>query len=191
MRTTLLTGCALMAGGVAVVLLGAALDLELESAALLGLALGGALAVVPDRTPAVRLAGFGLGVLVGWLGYVVRAALLPDSTAGRAVLVALVIALAVGVAAVSMNRLPLWSTLLGVAAMVGVYEAAYAVAPPEVVGTSITAVTTLLITVMAGFLAGAIVAQPVARAAEVAERTRAGAADDRTDDLDSMMENAR
>lgn len=187
MRTTLWTGCALIAGGVAAVLVGAALDLELESTALLGVVLGAVVALGPDRTPAVRLAGFGAGVLVAWAGYLVRAALLPDTTAARAVVVALVIALCVGVALVTMNRVPLWSVLLGAGGLVGAYESAYAAAPPEVLDTSVTAVTTLLVTVMTGFLAAALVA-PTARPER---RAQQAPADDRTADLDSMMETTR
>lgn len=185
MRTTLLTGCALIVGGLAAVLVGSALDLELESATLLGVAAGGVVALVPDRSPGIRLAGFGAGVLAAWIGYVVRAALLPDTTAARALVVALVIVLCVGVAALSLDRIPLWSVLLGSVALVGVYEAAYAAAPPEVVDTSVTAVTTLLVTVMIGFLASALVA-PAERPAR-----RAAVDDDRAVALDSMMENTR
>src|SRR4051812_31921062 len=41
---------------------------ELQGVALLGAALGGALGLVPDRTPAQRAAGFGVGFLAAWLG---------------------------------------------------------------------------------------------------------------------------
>ena len=60
---------------------------ELQGVALLGAALGGALGLVPDRSPAQRAAGFAVGFLAAWLGYALRAAVLPDAAAGRAIAV--------------------------------------------------------------------------------------------------------
>ncbi len=102
---------------------------------------------------------------------------------------ALVVVLCVAIAAGSFNRVPLWATLLGAAAMAGGYEATYELAPSEVVDTSMTAVTTILFTVAVGFLAAALVGpqpggQPLPRPAQHA----------RTEDntkLDAMMETAR
>jgi hypothetical protein len=113
-------------------------------------------ALVPDRTPWVRLGGFVGGFIAAWIGYAVRAALLPDSAGGRAVAVGLVVLLCVGLTAATMNRLPLWTTLLGTAALTGAYEFSYAAAPPEMASTSVSAATTLLLNVAVGFLAGSI-----------------------------------
>ena len=52
---------------------------------LLGAALGGALGLVPDGSVAARAVGFLAGAVLAWVGYVLRAAALPDSAAGRAV----------------------------------------------------------------------------------------------------------
>src|SRR4051794_38401167 len=153
MRTTILAGVVLAGAAVLVVLVSSALDLGLESVALLGGALGAVVALVPDRGPLVRLGGFAAGFLVAWIGYVVRAALLPDSAGGRAVAVGLVVLLCVGVSAASFDRLPLWSTLLGTAALSGAYEFTYAAAPPEFASTSLTTASTLLLNVAVGFLA--------------------------------------
>jgi hypothetical protein len=163
MRTTLLTGLALLVGGVLVIMLSSGLDLELESTALMGAAIGAVLALVPDRPPLMRIVGFLGGFVAAWVGYLVRAAVLPDTTSGRAVALTLVVALCVAIAAGRFNRVPLWATLLGAAALAGGYEASYALAPSEVVDTSMTAVTTILFTVAVGFLSAAIVgAQPAA-----------------------------
>ncbi|QWZ09419.1 hypothetical protein KRR39_06525 [Nocardioides panacis] len=143
---------------VLVVIVSSALDLELESVALLGGALGAVVALVPDRTPLVRLGGFAAGFVAAWIGYVVRAALLPDTAGGRAVAVGLVVLLCVGITAASMNRLPLWTTLLGTAALSGAYEFTFAAAPPELASTSVSTATTLLFNVAVGFLAAALVA---------------------------------
>jgi hypothetical protein len=57
-----------------------------------------------------------------------------------------------------MDRLPLWTTLLGTAALTGAYEFTYAAAPPEMLSTSLSTATTLLLNVAVGFLAAALVA---------------------------------
>jgi hypothetical protein len=162
MRKTLVAGVVLAVAAVLVVLVSSALDLQLESVALLGGALGAVVALVPDRTPFVRLGGFIAGFVAAWIGYVVRAAVLPDTAGGRAVAVGLVVLLCVGITAASMDRLPLWTTLLGTAALAGAYEFTFAAAPPELASTSVTTATTLLLNVAVGFLAAAIFA-PVDR----------------------------
>ena len=143
-----------------VVLVGTALELELESVALLGAAMGAVLALVPDRTPLVRLGGFAAGFVVAWVGYVVRAALLPDTSAGRAVAVFVVIALCAVIAAATADRLPLWTLLLGTAALAGAYEFTFAAAPPELMSTSVATATTLLLSLSIGFCAVAILGLP-------------------------------
>src|SRR4051812_39433179 len=158
MRKTLVAGVVLAVAAVLVVLISAAFDLDLESVALLGAALGAVIALVPARTPLFRLAGFGAGFVIGWLGYVLRATLMPDTASGRAVAVGLVVLLCVAVAAVSLERLPLWTVLLGTGAVSGAYEFTYTAAPPELASTSVTTATTLLFNVAVGFLAAAIFA---------------------------------
>jgi hypothetical protein len=157
-RRTLMAGVVLAVAAVLVVLISSSLDLELESVALLGGALGAVVALVPDRTPWVRLGGFAGGFVAAWIGYAVRAALLPDSAGGRAVAVGMVVLLCVGLTAATMNRLPLWTTLLGTAALTGAYEFTYAAAPPEMASTSLSTATTLLLNVAVGFVAGSIFA---------------------------------
>ncbi|CAN5478427.1 hypothetical protein BH10ACT10_BH10ACT10_11500 [soil metagenome] len=158
MRRTLVAGVVLAVAAVLVVIVSSALDLELESVALLGGALGAVVALVPDRGPLVRLGGFVAGFVAAWIGYVVRAALLPDTSGGRAVAVGLVVLLCVAITAVSRNKLPLWTTLLGTAALTGAYEFTFAAAPPELASTSVSTATTLLLNVAVGFLAAALVA---------------------------------
>jgi hypothetical protein len=186
MRKTLLVGLVLTLAAVLVVFVSAGLDLELESVALLGVAVGAVVALVPDRTPFLRLAGFAGGFVAAWVGYLLRAAVLPDSTGGRAVVIALVIAVAVAIAAVSMGRVPLWSTLLGAAALAGAYEYTYSAAPPEVASTSVSTATALLFTAAVGFLATAIIA-PSASPAERSDRAPEPEHHDETTSLDDMM----
>ena len=190
MRTTLLTGLALIVGGLVVIFLSSSMDLELEGSALMGAAIGAVLALVPDRSPALRLAGFVGGFVAAWVGYLVRAAVLPDTTAGRAVALVLVVVLCVAIAALTVNRVALWSTLLGAAALAGGYETRFASAPSEVMDTSMTAVTTVLLTVGVGFLVAALVApRPAAGSAPVRPPHHKQGDDDTK--LDAMMENSR
>lgn len=160
MRRCFLSGLVLAIAAVLVVLISATFDLELESVALLGAALGAVLALVPDRGPGARLLGFGLGFAIAWVGYVGRAQFLPDTSSGRAVAVGLVVVLCTVVAALSMDRLALWSVLLGTAAFAGGYELTYNAAPPELLDTSASTATTLLFTVGIGFLAASLFAPP-------------------------------
>lgn len=192
MRRTMLVGLVLTVAAVVVVFVSAWFDLELEPVALLGVSLGAVVALVPDRTPLMRLAGFAGGLVAAWIGYVARAAMLPDSTGGRAVAVGLVVVLVVAVAAVGMQRIPLWSALLGAAALAGAYEYSYAAAPPEVASTSISAVTALLFTAAVGYLATALVApggEQLVERTHRAARPRDDAEPGRLDDM--MMEKSK
>jgi hypothetical protein len=152
MRKELFVGLSLSVAALVVVLISGALDLELESTALLGAAMGAVVGLVPDRTASVRLAGFVGGFVFAWIGYFVRAALLPDTTAGRGVAVAAVLLLCLGLTLALQGRLPLWAVLLGAGSFAGAYEFTYAAAPPEILDTSVTTATTLLLTAAIGFL---------------------------------------
>lgn len=129
---------------------------ELQGVALLGAALGGALGLVPDRSPAQRAAGFGVGFVAAWLGYALRAAVLPDAAAGRAIAVLAVVLVCLAVAGLTSGRLPLWSALLGAAAMAGAYEATYAADPSSFLTSSATTATSILLAAGAGFLATSV-----------------------------------
>ena len=156
MRRNLLAGLCLAVAAGLLVVVGDFFDLDLESVALLGAALGAVIALVPDRTPLVRLGGFAVGLVAAFIGYVLRAAVLPDTSAGRAVAVVIVLLLCVGVSAAVRDRLPLWSLLLGTAGLVGAYEFTYAAAPPELMTTSVDTVTTLLLSLAVGFVAASL-----------------------------------
>ena len=156
MRKTFLGGLLLVAAAFLTVMVGHWLDLELESTAVLGVAAGAVVALVPDASVGRRLAGFALGCAVTVVGYYVRAGLTPDTATGRAVFAALVVALCVAAALVSVGRLPLWSTLLGAATFAGAFEATYSSAPPRVVDLSLGSGTTLALCVAIGFVAAGI-----------------------------------
>ena len=157
MRRMLLVGVLLAVAAAAAVGLSAALDLELESVALLGAAMGAVVALVPDKTLWARVSGFAAGFVFAWIGYVLRAALLPDTTGGHAVAVAIVVFGCGALAAASAECIPVWATLLGAGAFAGAYEFAYVAAPPEIASTSVSTATTMLFNVAIGLLAGVLV----------------------------------
>jgi len=188
MRKTMIAGTVLALAAALVMWLSAAFDLELESVVLLGAAVGAVVALVPDRTPLMRFLGFAAGFVVTWIGYLVRAVLLPDTDGGRAVFVALVLLLCVGVVAASLGRLPLWSTLLGVAALSGGYEYTFAAAVPEFATTSLGAVTSLLFCLAVGYLVAATVAPP---AGAIPSRPRTREDDLEHTSFDDLMEKTK
>lgn len=190
MRRNFLSGLVLAIAAVLVVVLSATLDLELESVALLGAALGAVLALVPDRGPGARLIGFGLGFVIAWVGYIVRAQFLPDTSSGRAVAVGCVVVLCTLVAALSADRLPLWSVLLGTAAFAGGYEFTYNAAPSELIDTSVSTATTLLLTVGIGFLAASLAA-PGGDAVRARPAPGKRAVSNENTHLDEIMEPAK
>ncbi len=188
MRKNLIVGGVLALAAGLIVIISSALDLELESAALLGGALGAVVALVPDRSAVVRLGGFAIGLVFAWLGYAIRAAFLPDSSSGRGVAVILTVLLCVAVAAATSDRIPLWPLLLGTAAFAGAYEFTYNEAPPELLSTSVSTATTLLFNVAVGFLAATLVSRPGASDENHAHRRETSPTDDHTDTkMDEFM----
>jgi len=155
MLRTLLSGCVLALLTAVVLMFGGGSDLE--HVALLGAALGGVIGLVPHDPPLGKLGGFALGFVVAWIAFGVRAAVLPDSTFGRAVAAFLVILVCGAVAAVSAGRVPLWSTLVGAAAIVGAYETAYTSSPPTFLTASPQAATTVLLAAAVGFIGTTVI----------------------------------
>ncbi len=170
-RQTLYAGAVLALVAMGAVMAGSALGLELESVALLGAAMGAVVAMVPDRTPTTQLAGFAAGFVIGWAGYIFRAQFMPDTTAGRAVAVGVVVMVCVAVSFLTADRITLWTVILGAGAFAGAYEFAYNQAPPEILSTSVSTATTMAFNVALGFLAG-VVTGPVVAGASGLRRTR-------------------
>jgi len=108
---------------------------------------------VQDRTPAMRATGFLIGLFIAWLGFAVRALYLPDSASGRAVAAVAVVAVCVAFTAGSGEKIPLWTLLLGAAAMVAVYEETYTADSPAFLAQSPSAATGVLLAAGIGFLA--------------------------------------
>ena len=191
MRRTVLVGAVLTVAATLVVLLSDLLDLKLESVALLGVALGAVVALVPDRSPLMRLLGFLVGFGLAWAGYLLRAGVFPDTTGGQAVAVAVVLGLCVVVAAASLGRIPLWAPFLGAAAMVGAYEYTFAAAMPEVMTTSPSAATSFLLTAGVGFTLVSLLTPREAGTPAVRHERPAKQRENDPTALDDMMEKSK
>lgn len=152
MRNQFITGGALAVAAALTLLIGEAFDLDLVHVTVLGLAVGAIAVLVDDASLVSRLVGLVLGTVVAWVAFGVRAGLLPDSDAGRAVSFFSVFAVVAIIAGLSMGRVSLWSQLLGVVAMTGAYEYTFAANPPLFTTESLTAVTSVLLTVMVGLV---------------------------------------
>lgn len=154
MSRTVTAGVLLALAVAAVMTVGTTLQLQLGAYALAGVLVGGVAALVPDRGLVGRLLGVAAGVAVAWAGFVVRAAVMPDTGTGHTVSAVVTVLLATLVALVP--RMPLWAVLLGAAAFAAAYESSYAAAPPEIMSTSLDAVTGLGVAMVAGFVLGAL-----------------------------------
>ena len=159
MRRSLIAGLVLAVFAALIIGLGELLGLDLQHVALMGAALGGVLGLVPHQPALGKLGGFGVGFVLAWIGFALRAALLPDSAGGRAAAAFIVVAVIAVVCAVSAGRLPRWSGLLGAAAIVGAYEETYTNAPSQFLQEAPTAATTVLFAVALGYLATSLVAE--------------------------------
>ena len=157
MRRTLITGGLLAIFAALLAQFGGALGLDEIRSALLGAAIGATLGLVPTvDTPTSRAVGFVVGFLLGWAGYALRAGVLPDTGSGRGIAAFLVIAVLTGICAATMGWMPLWSGLLGIAAIAGAYEFAFSLDPTAFVSQSVTAATTVLLAASVGFLVGGV-----------------------------------
>ena len=145
------------------ILLSDTLGLEVQSVTLLGVGIGAALGLVPDRTPVQRLGGFAVGFAAAWLGYLLRAAVLPDAASGRAVAVLIVLLVCLAIAMVTRGKLPLWATLLGASALAGSYESVYVLDPTAFLTSSPSSATAVLVAAGAGFLATTLLAPQLER----------------------------
>lgn len=187
MRKSIFAGLLLALATVVVIGLSAFFDLELESTVLFGAAVGAVLALVPDRSMLLRFIGFASGFVIAWGAYLARAKFLPDTVGGEAVFAGLILLLCVVVVAVSAGRVPLWSTLLGTAAMVGGYEYTFAAAVPEAASTSVTAATSLVFCLAVGFLVAATVAPGTDTSGAQPPRPRENDEDPEHTNFDDLM----
>lgn len=155
MRQSLLAGLTLAVAAALAVVVGSWLELEFETSVLVGVGAGAAVALVPHATAGGRLGAFAAGVLISFVMYIVRAQFFPDSTSGLAVVTFLTIALLTAVAVLTVQRLPLWALLLGMAAFAGPFESIYSAEPPRVLDNGLSLLSTVAFTAAVGFAAAA------------------------------------
>lgn len=129
------------------------------------LVLGAAVALAPGRRGGGRYAAFGVGLAASWLGFLMRVQVLPASPTGRALGVAIPVAVVAVCAALTVARLPLWVGLAGLAAFAGAYDAAFVAAPTEFASASVSAMTSVLLASAIGAL-GAVLVAPAAVGAQ-------------------------
>ena len=192
MRRTAIGGAILAVVAFMLILFGEALDLELERVALTGAALGAVVALVPDRAPLFRAIGFAAGFIIGIGGYALRAGLLPDTSFGRAVAALVVLLLLMGIAVATGTRVPLWSLLVGAAAMTAAYETTFMTTPSAFPYEGPTAATQMALAAGVGYLAASFLGpavererddEPVART----DRPRSPADEGQRAELDALL----
>ncbi|HWC35124.1 MAG TPA: hypothetical protein VG650_09885 [Mycobacteriales bacterium] len=150
-RSSLAIGLMITVLGALLIDHGAHLGLQLIHLGEMGLAVGAVLGLVPDRAPAWRAASFSVGFVAAWLGFALRAGLLPDIPLGRAIATLIVLGLVTVATTASFGRLPLWAGLLGVAAFSGGYETTFSTDPTRFISDSMTDATTIALAVGLGF----------------------------------------
>ena len=124
------------------------------------LLLGAGVMLVPAGRPGWRLANLIVGFAAAWVGFALRAAVLPDVPLGRGLAVAAPILIVTAVAAATRNKLPLWAGLLGIAGYTGAYEAKFIAAPTDFIAQSFATMASVLLAVALGAVLAAVVGQP-------------------------------
>ncbi|HVS67806.1 MAG TPA: hypothetical protein VHE56_04595 [Mycobacteriales bacterium] len=150
-KSSLIIGLLITALGALVIDHGARVGLQLIHLGEMGLAVGAVLGLVPDRPPAWRAGSFAVGFIAAWLGFALRAGLLPDIPLGRAIATLIVLGLVTVATTLSFGRFPLWAGLLGVAAFSGGYETTFSADPTSFLSDSMTDATTIAIAVGLSF----------------------------------------
>lgn len=106
-----------------------------------------------------------VGAVAWWVAIALRAGVLADTTSSRVIAAVVAIGLCTAVAAASQERLPLWASLVGIAAFGGLYEPLFAEEPTKFIAQSTLALSTVAVAVGIGALT-AVVADLLATASE-------------------------
>ena len=156
MLRILLAGLALAVLAGVLVAFGDDLGLDLQLYALFGLAIGGAVGLAAGH-PLAKAAGFFIGFVVAWAAYGLRAAVLPDTSTGRAISAVLVVLVLTAIAAPLRSRALYVAEFLGVAALAGAYETTFNTLPSAFLTTSVVAATTVLFAAALGYLGSELI----------------------------------
>lgn len=152
MGRTFIAGGALILAGVVAIVLDSLLGLGLGFV-LFGIALGGVLGLSRDGTPLGRLGAYSVGFVIVVIAYLGRVLVGNASTLGLIIGVVAVILPVAAVSALTRNRLPLSAGLLGVATVVGAYEAAFLASPQNIQSELLPVASAAIFPVALGFLA--------------------------------------
>lgn len=114
---------------------------------------GALLGLYQQKSPGMRIGAFFLGFIVGWLGYVLRAAFLPDSYVAEGIAAFIGIAIVTIVCGLTRGKLPLWGAILGLIAITGAYNSTFTAAPYDFVSSSLATTGALLAAAGIGMLA--------------------------------------
>jgi len=155
MVRTLVAGLFVAVAAALVLLIGGPVGLN-AGVAVVGVALGAVLALVPYRGPFWRIGAWAVGFIFTWISYAISALLFPSNNTGMAVGAFLGLIMVTVVAGLTRERLPLWCGLVGTATFVGAYYSAFNAAPYLFKTESITYLVAAFATTMVGFLAAAL-----------------------------------
>lgn len=104
-----------------------------------------AIAFVPGGSLPGRVGAFGAGLIAAWVGFALRAAVLPDIPSGRAVFVAVPVVLVTVVAVATRDRVPLWAGLAGAATFGAAYHPVFVASPTDFAAQSVATMTSVLL----------------------------------------------
>lgn len=125
---------------------------DLPKVALLGLAAGAVLGLVPARSLAGNLAGFLGGFAAVLVALSLQRTTLPDTGLGRAIAAVVTVSVVTAIATATADRAPLWAGLLGAATMTGSFAIVTAGAIPTTT-MAITAATAALLAAAVSLIA--------------------------------------
>ncbi len=167
---TAAVGSAVAASAAIVVAYGSVLGSDLPKVALLGVAAGAVLGLVPGRAgdAGARALAFVGGFIAVAVGLALLRSSLPDIPTGRAISAVVVLSLVTALATASGDRLPLWAGLLGVATLTGAFQTVLAGAATGTTTTVVTAATSALLASGLAFFATTLLAglaSPMTRSA--------------------------
>lgn len=120
MRRVFMFGVACAAMAFIVMAFAQSLALPIQNV-LSGLAMGAALGLIRTHSPLARISAFLVGLVVGIVFFLLRAALLPGTWLGNAIAVVVVILVMTLISGLTSDRLPLWAMFMAAALFAASY----------------------------------------------------------------------
>jgi len=132
-------------------LLGSALQLPLGGILFTG-GVGVVLGIIKQGGPIARIFGFVIGFMLSWVAFGIQAAILPQTVGSQILASSIVLIIVTAIAALSRDKVPFWSLILGTATMVGAYMTDFENAPQNFLSDSFNAAGGTLIGVAMGLV---------------------------------------